>query len=284
MRPLPPGEYTLEIGAKSDTLKIDGKIVEVRPAMTAKPLRVRIVKDPGALTIAEIKLQSREAADPFARHVAEVYSIDPVVRTWLAKLLDDDPRVGLDACGELQGVIRLPSGGDEYLREAAIKFSHPGTGQAERNLLREISLISRGIGTENSVDAIVTIATQAADEDYVRKMAVSDLAGVPGAQATDALEKLAADENSPVYWEALGGLANRHNTSALKPLIRAAKDAQSKHRCFAILALTEFRDLSEVREMLNADLTDPDAKVRASAKNALEWKEFDPETQIRWGW
>jgi hypothetical protein len=280
--PLPPGTYTLQIAAKADYEKIDGKSVEVRPAMTAAPITVTIVEDRKALVAAESDLRAQESKDPFARHVAEVYSIDPIVATWLEDLLNDDPNVGLDACGELQRVIRLPPNGDDFLKKAAIKFCHPGTGKAERDILREISLISRGIGTDNAIDAILIIATSAVDEDDVRSLAVSDLAGIPGPRSERALLDLASDDNSPVYWQALVGLADRHNSAALRPLLQAATDTNSDHRSFALVALTAFRDLPEVRAALNAGLTDKNASVRAAARKALEWMEFGSGEMIQW--
>jgi hypothetical protein len=284
--PLPAGKYTLQIAAKADHT-VDQRFprTEVRPPMQSAPISVEIVEDRAALNLAHQQLLNREKNDAFSEYVTQAYSIDPIVQTWLNQLLDDDPNVGLEASGRLHyRVIRYPSGGDAILKQAAKKFCRQGTGKAEKNLLRQISLICRGVQTDDAIDAMVIIANSAADVEYTRQMAVSDLGDVPGVRAEKALIDLAADQDSPVYWKALSCLAHRHNPVALKPLIRAATDPNSTQRPFALVALTEFRDMPEVRRALDTAAQDENAKVREAAKKALEWQKFNPDKSIHWPW
>ena len=258
---LPAGDYTLQVTAKADYDVDKGEKIEVRPAMSSKPLKVTIVEDRAALEVANKKLLDRKGAEPFAKFVAETYSIDPVVQTWLDQLLDDDIKVGMKAIGHLQNVSRFPPGGDKVFLEAAQKFCGPKSSVAEKNRLRYISLICRRIHTDNATDAIATIASSAADEKYARHCAALDLAGIPGERAEKALLALAADKDSPIYWDALLGVARHKNTMAVKPLLQAATDPKAANRAIAMRALGDFRDVPEVRSVLTAAAEGEDSTV-----------------------
>ncbi len=273
--PLPAGVYTIQIAA-SAFFEDNAKKIELRPAMSSKPMTITIVDDPKSVDLANRRILDREKDEPFARHVAECYGIDPIVLSWLGQLLDDDPKVGFKAMGELQHAIRLPPGGGAFFKKAAAKFCHPGTGTDEANLLREISLICSHLQTDDAIDAIVIIANTAVSKQYARKMAVLDLREVPGRRAERALLDLVGDKDSPVYWDALFCLAARHDVIAVKPLLQIATDPNAALQCSAIATLSHFRDLPEVRDALNKALNDASPNVRKSAKSALEDTKLDP--------
>ena len=132
--------------------------------------------------------------------------------------------------------------------------------------------LPRNIGDKDAVDAIAIIARSNADE-YACSGAVSDLVEIPGKYAEKALTDMAANETSPLYWRSIRSLAQRHNPVALGPLLNAAADKDPRRRSFSILALTGFRNIPEVHEILTGALKDADPSVRESAKQALEWVE-----------
>jgi hypothetical protein len=280
--PLPAGEYSLRLTAKAHFRYDNGKRIEVRPALTSDPFSVTIVDDRAALELANERLRDREQADPFARHVAEVYGIDPIVKASLEQLLDGDPKFAHGASLHLGGVRRLPSGGGELLKRAVSKLCHADKGTFDFNLLRNISFDCRGIQYKDAVDAMVIIAKSAPDLMDVRRMAVMDIGLNDCPEADHALLDIAADKDSPLYWDALFQLGRRHNPAALKPLLEAASDPQSDRRSFALDGLVEFRDRPEVRHAIEAALHAKDPAVRESANMTLDWKQPDFEFVGAW--
>jgi hypothetical protein len=278
-RPLPAGAYTLQVTGRSKRVGRDGKLFEIWPAMSAEPIRVTLKDDAAARAAAEKDILARADTDPFARHVAQVYGIDPVVKTWLDQLLNDDPRAAFKSVGYLQQVHRLPVGGDALLKQAAVKHSHPRFGTPDKNLLREISLIARNVCTDEALDAVITIANSDVD-NYARSMAVADLRYFPQKRADEALMALAAREDSPLYWRALTVLANRHNYAALAPLLKAAADKDPTQRAFALVRLCGLRDVPAARKALTTALADPDPSVRQSGKKALEFEVPDEDVEF----
>jgi hypothetical protein len=266
--PLGPGTYTLRVAGKPRVSFPDGTMIETWPAMSARPITIKIEEDRPALAAAEKDLLARAEKESFARHVALVYSIDPVIKTWLAQLLDDNPKTAFEVVGRLQHVRRLPAGGDALLKQAALKHCHPKSGKPDHNLLYYISLIGRNVRTEEALDAVLMIARCEAAQ-YARTAAVDHLAYFPQKRAEDALVAFTMNKGTAAYWPAVVGLARRHNRIALAPLLQAATDQDLGRRASAVRALSGLRDYSVAREALNAALNDPHPGVRQSAQLAL---------------
>lgn len=79
--PLPEGSYTLKVSGKRSGYLKDGKKIITWPAMTAKPVTIEIKDDPALLKKIEKNMLITAESHPFAKHVAQRYGIDPVVKT-----------------------------------------------------------------------------------------------------------------------------------------------------------------------------------------------------------
>jgi HEAT repeat protein len=272
--PLGPGTYTIRVVGKPQLIIQKGKMSEQWPAMIAEPITVTIKEDRRARIAAEKTIVLRADEEPFLWHVARVYSLDPVVETWLRQLLDPDPKVAFLAVGHLQHVRRLPPGGDASLKEAALKHCRPKSGKLDLNLLHYISLIAGQIRTDEALDVVLMIVEGCAPE-WPSTTAVEYLAGFPQKRAEDALISIAEKKDAAAYWDAINGLAKRGNRLALDPLKRAAADLGPERRTrerrfFAIRALSSLRKYPEAREILNNALSDPDPDVKRCAEMALK--------------
>lgn len=265
-RPLPAGTYVFRVECKSEGYVRDGKMVETWPAMISMSVRFTVKKDPSAVTVAERELIARAKDDPFAKHVSETYGIAPVIMKCLKHLLQDDPSFKL--VGRLQHVRRLPEGGDVILKQAAIKHCHPKLGSPDKNLLRHISLLARGCHSDDALDAMITIARADVD-NYARQMAVRDLAEVPSKRAEESLILLAKDKDSPIYWDAIYGLANRGNPFALAPLLEELNDEDPARRVLVISLLSGLRNQPAAKDAIISALKDPSPLVREKARQLL---------------
>jgi HEAT repeats len=249
--------------------------------MSSSSIKVTVVEDRVALDAANCRLRDREKDDPFAEHVAKVYSIDPIVQSAFDELLNDDPKISLEGIYHLR-VKRLPPGGGDRLK-AVVKTLCRSDRKTDPKILREISFNCRAIEADEAVDVMAIIANSAPNVDISRTGAVVDLAMVPGPHAEKVLLDLVANKDSPVYWEALAWLGSRHNKAVIQPLLATAADPKSEKRLVAIRVLGRFfRDRPDATSALDAALHDNDREVRKTAKEAIEWKDIDPEMLSDW--
>ncbi len=71
--------------------------------------------------------------------MVEGYSIDPVVRTWLGHLLDDDVKSAAEYAGRLAvRVRRLPPGGAAIVYQAAKRHVDPQSGDKNQSFLNSV--------------------------------------------------------------------------------------------------------------------------------------------------
>lgn len=284
--PLPPGTYRLrvlwipryfcagdpETGRRAAAevltkLHGDDELSKGLSALGSRPFIIRVEENPAAVVAAEKQLLARAENDPFARHVAESYGISPDVTRWLRQLLGG-PLWGLEAASRLQGVIRLPPGGAEILKHAAIKHCRPPVDEANANLLREISLVARNVGSDEALE-VVAIIVSADVGPYASKMAFCDLTQFRQKKVEDVLLALAAKKGTPVYWDAVRELGIRGNPAALAPLLEALKDNDPARRADAAFALGGLKHIPAAHDALVAALNDSDPRVRERAKSAL---------------
>jgi hypothetical protein len=279
--PLGPGTYTVAVTGESQIAYPGGRAVETWPAMIAKPFTVKIKDDPPAVAAAEKALMVRAEKEPFARHLVRVYGIDPIVKTWLVQLLNDDPKIAFDSVGELQHVLRLPAGGDAMFQKAALKHCHLPPNRTNNALLNYITLIACNLGTDGAMEAVLVIARSDADGE-VRAVAVGRIGQFRQKKAEAELLTFVAKKATPLYWPAIWALAARRNPVALDPLLQAAKDNEAWRRIIAAQLLRGYRDnsaaQSTAQDVFKAALNDPDPAVRDRAKAAVaETKDQDDE-------
>jgi hypothetical protein len=265
--PLPAGTYTLAVTGKSSSWSDKGKLVETWPAVKAADVTITVENNPQAVKKAETALLDSAKEDPFARYVVQTYGIDPIVKTWLEQLLDDDAKVAFRAVGTLRHVRRLPEGGGDLLKRAALKHCDPKFGAPDANLLYYISLIARNTQTDEALEAVITIANADAD---ARFSAISDLGYFPQKRAEEVLLALTTKKDSAVYWRAIGALACRKNPIALAPLLKAVADRDPNRRREGLGFLSCFRDTPEAQRALKSALKDADPDVRNTAELALK--------------
>ncbi len=83
--PLPPGTYSIQVTADACYALVGNKEkIQVRPAMTSKPIQITVAEDRAQLQLENRRLLDRENTEPFARYVAQAYSIDPVNYSFVA--------------------------------------------------------------------------------------------------------------------------------------------------------------------------------------------------------
>ncbi len=268
--PLAPGIYSVAVSRKRDIAYNDGEAVLGWPAMSAKPLAIKIKDDPPAVAAAERDLMARAEKEPFARHVVQVYAIDPLVKTRLLRFLNDDPEITSASFAILTHIRRLPAGGEAMLRRLASKYSNLKPSSRNNDRLFDLGCIASNIGTDGAMEAVLVVARSNADA-YARTLAVGRLGEFRQKKADAELLTLIAKKDTPVYSAAVYELADRRNPAALEPLLRAFKDKDKAFdRCVVVGLLSRFRTNPAARDVLTAALQDPDPLLRTIAKIALE--------------
>jgi hypothetical protein len=245
----------------------DDRIPPGWSAFDSGPFLIRVEENAAAVAAAEKALIARAEENPFARHVAESYGISPEVTVWLRQL-SGGPLWGLDAAGHLQNVIRLPPGGGELLKQAAIKHCRPPVDDQSEKLLRDISAVARNIGTDETLE-VVAIIVSADVGSYARKMAFSDLTQFRQKRVEDILIALTAKKEGPIYWYSVRELGIRGNPAALAPLLEDLKGKDAARRADAAFVLGHLRNIPAAHDALVAALSDSDPRVRERAKSAL---------------
>ncbi|MBC8289023.1 MAG: hypothetical protein H8E37_01795, partial [Planctomycetes bacterium] len=248
--PLSPGKYTVTVSC-GPTAVLAGAHFEQWPEMKSEPITIEIRDEPQSIERFDDALRDQSAKSPFAKHVARVYGIAPIVNEWLQQLLDDDPSEAFKIVGYLSRCRRLPKGGDGIVLQAAKK--HTTSERPEKNLLRYISMIGRNIGSDTSLEAVNTIAMADVD-NYARSGAVNDLGELSQPKAEKLLVRLAEDPASPVYWSAIRALAQKKNRLALDVLLETLEAGDEKQRVHIINLLKNFADDQDAQEAVKRAL------------------------------
>ena len=258
--PLGPGSYTLRVVGRPRIAPRDGRLVPEWPAMRARPITLKVEENRAARAAAEKEVRARAAKDPFAKYIAKVYSINPIVKGWLDQFVADDFATAFKACGEMQFVRRLPPGGDALLKQAAVKRCRREPGGNEWQLLQYTATVGANVRTEEGLDAVLMVAKSR--PDWVGTYAVGRLSCFPQQRAEDALVAYAKGKDAAMSWCAVRGLAERHNRFAIAPLIKAAmkqsrETAVWNRRWEALRWLSNFADDPEVAKVLRDAANDP---------------------------
>jgi hypothetical protein len=269
--PLSPGTYRLVVAWNNGDHLTPAPLADAgnwKPP-SSEPLTVTIRDDRKAIADAERDLLRRAKDNLFAKHVAVVYGIDPVVKKWLQELAGDDERAAEDAAYDVNQVRRLPVGGDATLLEAAKLQCRSSSGRQNRSVLRSICWAAEKYGTDLALGAVLTIAESNVNPE-ARGIAIQTLGGFEQKKVNGVLLDIAGQKDSPFHWDALSALAKRHNRAAIAPLVEEAGHVGSPKRNHAIYSLGDLRDEPTVRAALKAALADPDEAIRQEAKAALE--------------
>ncbi len=276
--PLAPGSYTVIVTIKRHIEGSAEKAYVYWPAMTAKPLAIKIKDDPQAVAAAEKALMARAERNEFARHVVRVYVIDPKVKACVDQFLNDDPKIDFKSLDALTEVRRFPAGSEARLQRLAMKHCRLKPRDENDFLLVDIAIIAGNIATDGAMEAASIIARSDADAE-VRASAISCIGWFPQQRADAELLALLGNKDRLVHIAAVCELGARRNPAALKPLLKALKDEEwpTYPRSVAVRLLRGFRDNSAARDALTAALKDPDRMVRVTAKIALEAEAQDED-------
>jgi hypothetical protein len=247
----------------------DHHMVVTWPAMDAEPgLAINVREDAAALRRFGAQLLDRVRRDePFARHVATEYHVQPVLDAVTEDLLAEDAGVVEGAAATLYHLSEFPKGFGEVVKRSMLKQLRADP--PAKDACSMLAALAGRDGSDGSLDAVLAYV-EAAKAWGEPRWPLQDLSDFKQPAAAAALRRALTDPDPLVRFTAAVGLSRRRDPAAVPVLVSELQRVGSGERVSAVYCLGEYWDDPRAMNAIEAASEDVNAEIRTPARQVLK--------------